>query len=190
MAAPQRDYRVDVDTLLARAGERTRICFVDNPCNPTGTYLTDAELRRLREGLPSHVLLVIDAAYSEYVTVENYCNGAELVEGRQDTVMLRTLSKMHGLAGLRMGWAYCPAEVAQTLHQVRSPYNIGTAAIVAGVAAVSDEAHVERNLAHNSRWLARLGRDLSALGLIVAPSVANFVLVEFPATGRIGNSTA
>jgi len=183
VAAPQRENRVDVDALLERAGERTRICFIDNPCNPTGTYLSAAEIRRLREGLPPHVLLVIDAAYSEYVTVADYSNGVDLVEERQDTVMLRTLSKMHGLAGLRIGWAYCPADVAETLHQVRSPYNIGSAAIAAGVAAVGDVEHVARNLAHNSRWLARLQSEFSTLGLKPVPSIANFVLVEFPQSG-------
>lgn len=180
VTAPERNYRVDVDALIGRAGKRTRICMRANPGNPTGTYITAEELNRLRAGLPPHVLLVVDAAYAEYVTRADYSTGRELVDARRDTVMLRTFSKIYGLAGLRVGWAYCPVNVADALHRVRSLYNLSTAAAAAGTAAVTDQAFVQMSVAHNSRWQARLTEELQALGLGVIPSVANFLLAEFP----------
>ncbi len=183
VTAPLRDLRIDVDALLARAGARTRICIVTNPNNPTGMYLPAGEMRRLREGLPPQVLLLIDAAYSEFVVRDDYTAGADLVEARDDTVMLRTFSKIFGLAGLRLGWAYCPPPVADVLNRVRSTYSISSAAIAAGIAALEDVGSYERSVAHNTRCLARLTAALTDLGLPVAPSVANFVLVEFPHQG-------
>ena len=173
VSVPERDYRVDVDALIARAGPRTKICMLANPANPTGTYVTGAELKRLREGLPPHVLLVVDAAYAEYVAAPDYSTGQDL----PDTVMLRTFSKIYGLAGLRIGWAYCPAEVADVLNRVRSPYNVSTAAAAAGAAAIDDVEFVRMSREHNLRWHARLKAEL---GLPFIPSVANFVLVKAP----------
>ncbi len=183
VTAPVKGLRIDVDALLARADGRTRICIVTNPNNPTGTYIPAAEMRRLRERLPPQVLLLIDAAYAEFVVRDDYTAGSELVEARDDTVMLRTFSKIFGLAGLRLGWAYCPPPVADVLNRVRSTYSISSAAIAAGIAAVEDGEFFQRSVAHNTRCLAWLTGALTDLGLAVVPSVANFVLAEFPHEG-------
>ncbi|MBF0335172.1 MAG: histidinol-phosphate transaminase [Alphaproteobacteria bacterium] len=182
VAADETDLTANVDALLAKVTPRTRICFVANPNNPTGTYLTAEEMRRLRDGLPAHVLLVIDAAYAEYVTRNDYEPGVELVEAGSNTVMTRTFSKIHALGGLRLGWAYCPANVADVLNRVRNPFNVSSAALAAGLAAIEDTAFTELSRAHNEYWLPWLSERVAALGLTVVPSVGNFILVRFPAT--------
>ncbi len=181
--APEKDYRADVDALIARSNERTKICFIANPNNPTGTFLTAAELRRLRDGLPPHVLLVIDAAYAEYVSRNDYSAGVELVDASDNVVMTRTFSKIFALGGMRLGWAYCPPAVADVLNRVRGPFNVSAPAQAAGIAALEDLAFMDRSRAHNDVWLPWLTQQLTALGLKVVPSVGNFVLVEFPKTG-------
>ena len=180
VVVPERYLTAEIDAILSRVTPRTRIVFLANPNNPTGTYVSAAELKRLRAGLPAAVLLVIDAAYAEFVTATDYSAGVELVDGGENVVMTRTFSKIYGLAGLRLGWAYCPASVADVLHRIRGPFNVGSPAQMAGVEAVRDQAHVARAREHNSRWLARLPDMLRQRGLKVTPSVANFVLVHFP----------
>jgi histidinol-phosphate aminotransferase len=181
VAAPERELTTDVDALLARLTERTRIVFIANPNNPTGTYLSNRELLRLHAGLPRSVLLAIDAAYGEFVNRNDYEAGITLVDRAENVVMLRTFSKIYALAGLRLGWAYCPPAVADVLNRVRSPFNVGAAAQAAGVAAVEDVEALNRARAHNDRWLPWFSERLSALGLELTPSVANFVLARFPA---------
>ncbi len=154
--------------------------FLANPNNPTGSYLPEASLRRLRENLPERVLLVIDAAYAEYVEAEDYVTGVALVAEFDNLVVTRTFSKIHGLAALRLGWAYCPAGVADVLNRLRGPFNVSEAVQAAGIAALGDREHVTRSRRHNSRWLAWLVEKLAELGLEPFPSVANFVLVRFP----------
>src|SRR5215467_2339006 len=180
VAAPERALTTDVDALLARVTDRTRIVFIANPNNPTGTYLGAPEIARLHAGLPSSVLLAIDAAYAEFVNRNDYEPGVALVNRAENVVMLRTFSKIYALAGLRLGWAYCPAAVADLLNRMRSPFNINAPALAAGVAAVDDVAAVERAHAHNQQWLAWFSERLAALGLSLTPSVANFVLARFP----------
>ncbi len=179
MAAPERALTADVDALLARVTERTRIVFLANPNNPTGTWLPADELERLRAGLPDRVLLVIDAAYAEYVTEAGYEPGIRLVDRHDSVVMTRTFSKIYGLAGLRLGWAYGPPAVIDALHRVRGPFNVGAVTQAAGLAAIADQDHVARARAVNTAERARLTERLGALGLTVHPSVANFVLVSF-----------
>ncbi len=178
--APEKDLRTDVDAILARVTSKTKIVFVANPNNPTGTYIPFDEVRRLRQGLPDNVLLVLDAAYSEYVRRNDYEAGIELVATTGNTVMTRTFSKIHGLAALRLGWAYCPAAIADALNRIRGPFNVSAPAIAAGIAALEDRGHVEKSVAHNEKWLPWLTVELEKLGLRVTPSVANFVLVHFP----------
>ena len=180
VAAPERDLRMDVDALLERAGERTRVVFIANPNNPTGDYLPATEVARLRAGLPETTLLVIDAAYAEYVGARDYDDGAALVAAHDNVVMTRTFSKIHGLAALRLGWAYCPASVADVLNRIRGPFNVTAPALAAGVAALADRAHRDAARRHNDRWLPWLSAALSRLGLDARPSVGNFVLVRFP----------
>lgn len=185
VVAPERNYLADVDAILACVTERTRMVFLANPNNPTGRYLPFSEVRRLHAGLPRGVLLVLDAAYAEYVRRNDYEAGIELVATSENVVMTRTFSKIHGLAALRLGWAYCPAHVADVLNRVRGPFNISAPAILAGAAAIADQEFVERAIAHNETWLPWLMSEIEALGLEVTESVGNFVLVHFPQeTGR------
>ena len=190
IVAPETGLRTDVDAILARVSERTRIVFLANPNNPTGTYIGIDEVRRLRAGLRDDVLLVLDAAYAEYVRRNDYEAGIELVATTDNTVMTRTFSKIHGLAALRLGWAYCPAAVADVLNRIRGPFNVSSPAIRAGIAAIEDQAHMEQAVAYNETWLAWLGNEISALGLTVTPSVANFLLIHFPADAAHGAAAA
>ena len=180
VAAPERDLTADVDALLSLISTRTRLLFLANPNNPTGSLLPASELARLREALPGHVLLVIDAAYAEYVADARYEPGQALVEARDDVVMLRTFSKIHGLASLRLGWAYCPEAVADVLNRVRGPFNLSMAAQEAGIAAVRDLDHVARSRDHNADCLAWFNERSAALGLAPVPSAGNFALLRFP----------
>jgi histidinol-phosphate aminotransferase len=177
--APERNFTTDVDAVLRLVSPHTKVVFIANPNNPTGTYLPFSEVKRLHAGLPRHTLLVLDAAYAEYVRRNDYESGLELVSTFDNVVMARTFSKIHGLAGLRLGWAYCPAHVAEVLNRVRGPFNVSAPAIAAGAAAIVDQGFVERAVAHNDRWLAWLTREIGALGLVVTPSVANFLLLHF-----------
>ena len=180
VVAPEKDYLADVDAILARVTAKTRMVFLANPNNPTGRYLAFSEVRRLHAGLPANVLLVLDAAYAEYVRRNDYEAGIELVATSSNVVMTRTFSKIFGLAALRLGWAYCPAHVADVLNRVRGPFNVSSPAIAAGAAAMADPEFVERAVAHNDQWLSWLTKELAVLGLVVTPSVGNFVLVHFP----------
>ena len=182
VVAPERDLVADVDAILARVTERTRMVFLANPNNPTGTYLPFSEVRRLHAGLPRDVMLILDAAYAEYVRNNDYEAGIELVATSENVVMTRTFSKIYGLAALRLGWAYCPAHVADVLNRIRGPFNISAPAIAAGVAAMGDQRFVEDAVAHNDQWLPWLTEHLASLGLSVTPSVGNFLLVHFPTT--------
>jgi histidinol-phosphate aminotransferase len=184
VAAPERALTADVDALLTRLSSRTRMVFIANPNNPTGSYLDAEELGRLHAGLPDDVLLVIDAAYAEYVRRNDYTPGIDLVDRADNVVMTRTFSKLFGLAALRVGWLYAQPAVIDVLHRIRGPFNVSTPAQVAGVAALEDLEHQERARAHNDLWLPWLGQELSGLGLEVHPSVANFVLVAFAGAGE------
>lgn len=190
VAAPETDLRTDIDALLNAVTPKTRICFVANPNNPTGSYVTGADLKRLRAGLPANVLLVIDAAYAEYVDLPGYESGIEMVQSHGNVVMTRTFSKIFGLAALRLGWAYCPPAVADVLNRIRGPFNVPAPAQAAGVAALADRAHTAAAKAHNDRWLPWFAQRMRALGLHPYPSVANFVLVRFPADPKLNAESA
>lgn len=176
----EKDARVDVDAILAAVTERTKVVFLANPANPTGTYIPVDEVRRLHAGLPEGVLLVLDAAYAEYVRRNDYAAGLELVSASRNVVMTRTFSKIYGLAGLRIGWMYAPPEVIDAVDRVRGPFNLSAPSIAAGAAAIRDQAFVATAVDHNLTWLARVSEALEALGLRITPSVTNFVLIHFP----------
>ena len=182
IVAPEKNYTADVDAILARVTPKTKMVFLANPNNPTGTYIPFDEVKRLHRGLPPNVLLVIDAAYAEYVRRNDYEAGIELVATSENVVMCRTFSKIYGLAALRLGWMYGPAHVIDAINRIRGPFNVSAPAIAAGVAAIQDAAHVETSRAHNDRWLPWLTEEIGKLGLKVTPSVANFVLIHFPET--------
>ena len=181
--APEKDLTSSVEQILAAVTQRTKMVFLANPNNPTGTYLPVSEVRRLRTELPDHVVLVLDAAYGEYVRRNDYETGLELVATTNNTVMTRTFSKIYGLAALRLGWAYCPPNIADVLNRIRGPFNVSAPAIAAGAAAIADQAHVDAAVAHNDEWLPWLSAALKEMGLTVTESVGNFILVHFPEEG-------
>jgi histidinol-phosphate aminotransferase len=180
VVAPEKDLATDVDAILSRVTAKTRVVFIANPNNPTGTYIPFDEVRRLHAGLPSDVILVLDAAYSEYVRKNDYESGIELAATADNVVMTRTFSKIHGLAGLRIGWCYAPGMIVDALNRIRGPFNVSSPAIAAGVAALADRGHVERAVAHNEMWLPKVTEAVTRLGLKVTPSVGNFILIHFP----------
>jgi histidinol-phosphate aminotransferase len=180
--AAEKNYTADVDSILAKVTDRTRIVFLANPNNPTGTYMPFDEVKRLHRALSPKVLLVLDAAYAEYVRRNDYESGIELVATTNNTVMTRTFSKIHGLAALRLGWMYGPAHVVDAVNRIRGPFNVNTPAMLAGVASMEDTGHVENSRAHNTHWLPWLTEEIGKLGLQVTPSVANFLLIHFPKT--------
>jgi histidinol-phosphate aminotransferase len=180
VVAAEKNYTADVDAILACVTARTKVVFLANPNNPTGTFIPFDEVKRLHRGLPPQVLLVIDAAYAEYVRRNDYEAGIELVATSENVVMCRTFSKIYGLAALRLGWLYGPAHVVDAINRIRGPFNVNAPAIAAGIAAIEDAAHVERAREHNDRWLPWLSGEITRLGLDVTPSVANFILIHFP----------
>ncbi len=180
VVAREKNHTSDVDTIIARLSPRTKMVFLANPNNPTGTYVPFSEVKRLHRALPPHVLLVLDAAYAEFVRRNDYEPGMALVSGHENVVMTRTFSKIYGLAGLRLGWAYCPEHIADSLNRVRGPFNVSSVAIAAGVAALQDQAFLDKAVDHNNNWLSWLSAEISTLGIAVTPSVGNFLLLNFP----------
>ncbi|MEQ8335085.1 histidinol-phosphate transaminase [Nisaea sp.] len=178
--APDDDYTVSVDAILAAVSDRTRMVFLANPNNPTGTYIPQDEVKRLRAGLRDDILLVMDAAYCEYVTKNDFDSGIELVEAHDNVVMLRTFSKLYGMAGLRLGWAYAPKDIAATLESIKQPFGVNSLAIAAGIAAVEDLAFQEAVVESNNRWLPWSVEKFAELGLEALPTVTNFLLLRFP----------
>ena len=178
VAAPERELTADVDALVAAMTERTRLVFLANPNNPTGTLLRGAELRRLADALPPKALLVLDAAYAEYLRPGEDDGGLALVRERENVVMTRTFSKIYGLAALRLGWCYAPEHVVDVLNRVRGPFNVTRPALAAGAAAMQDQGWVDRCRVLNEVWRDWLAREIAAAGLPVVPSKANFLLVE------------
>ncbi len=179
---PEDNLKMDVDAVLARVTGQTRLVYVANPNNPTGTYLSADELKRLHAGLPASALLIVDAAYAEYVGKNDYDAGFEMVEDFDNVVLTRTFSKVYGLASLRVGWAYCPQHVAETLHRVRLPFNVNIVGQRAAIAALEDRAHTDQSIRHNEKWRDWLTKNIRSLGLGVTESAGNFVLIRFPTT--------
>ena len=188
VVAPERARAVDVDAILERATARTRIVFLTNPGNPTGARLPDAEIARLAGGLPERCLLVLDGAYAEFAA--GYDGGAALAEARENVVMTRTFSKLYGLGGLRVGWAYGARAVIDVLNRIRGPFNLSTLQLAGAEAAVRDRAFVDRTLEMTAAERPRLVRGLHALGLGCDESHANFVLARFAGAEEAGAADA
>ncbi len=180
VVVPEKNLTADVDAILAAVSPRTKIVFIANPNNPTGTYLPISEVKRLHAGLAPHVVLVLDHAYAEYVTRDDYANGLELANAHPNIVVTHTFSKIHGLASLRIGWAYGHPVVCDAVNRIRGPFNVNGAALEAGIAAIGDIDHVNAAIAHNDHWRSWLEAQIAELGLKVTPSVGNFVLMHFP----------
>jgi len=180
--APDRDHATDVDAILACVTPRTRVVFVANPNNPTGTFVPRAEIARLHAGLPADVLLVLDQAYAEYLAPEDDDGGLALAAETANVLVTRTFSKIHGLAAERIGWGYAVAPIIDALHRIRAPFNVTSAGQAAAIAAVGDTGFVDATRDHNRRWRDWFGEQIAALGnagLRAVPSEANFVLVLF-----------
>jgi histidinol-phosphate aminotransferase len=179
--AREPDYRIDVDEILKVVDERTRLIFLANPGNPTGTWLPFSEVRRLHESLPPSVVLVLDGAYSEFVTDPSFDDGLAYARTSDNIVVTHTFSKLHGLAALRVGWGYGPAEIIAAMDRIRLPFNTSIPAQRAAVAALADDDFQQRSIALVGQWRPWLEQQLGGLGLdVVRPSAANFVLVGFP----------
>lgn len=177
---PEKDLTPDLDAMLAAVTDKTRMVFLTNPNNPTGSFNAPAAIKKFRDALRPDILLVLDDAYAEYASATpGYENGFSLAKGRDDIVVLRTFSKIYGLAGLRLGYGYCPAEVADVLNRVRGPFNVSVPAQVAGIAALADDAFIERSVTHNTEWRAWTAKELSSNRLKIWPSAGNFLLVGF-----------
>lgn len=179
VAAPEKDMRTDVDAVVKAVTPKTKIVIIANPNNPTGSYLTKAEMKSLRDRLPQNVLLIVDSAYAEFVEEKDYEDGRALVDAGSNTVMLRTFSKIHGLAALRLGWGYFPADVAGVVNRVRGPFNVSVPAQAVGVAALNDKEFIKKTIDMTKAGRDYLTREISALGFRVYPSVGNFLLVHF-----------
>jgi histidinol-phosphate aminotransferase len=185
--AHEPNYRIDVDEVLKLVDERTRLVFIANPANPTGTWISGSEVRRLHAGLPPSVILVLDGAYAGFVTDPTFEDGFSMVREFENVVVTQTFSKLHGLAALRVGWAYMPVEMANAVDRIRLPFNINIPAQLAAVAALGDLEFEQATLDLVNTWRPWLTQQMGGLGLEVAPSMANFVLVKFP---KIAGKTA
>lgn len=182
-SVPEPDYRIDVDEILKAVDGRTRIVFLANPGNPTGTWIPFSEVERLHRELPASVLLILDGAYGEFALDPAFDDGLELARRSSNVVVTHTFSKLHGLAGLRVGWGYGPKEVVEACDRIRLPFNVNVPAQLAAVAALEDVDFQERSIAHVERWRPWLAQQLGGIGLeTVGPSAANFLLVGFPKT--------
>ena len=173
----ERERTTDVDAILNACNSRTRLVFLANPNNPTGTMISAAEVLRLAEGIPPKAILVLDGAYAEYV--EGYDGGAALVTARSNVFMTRTFSKIYGLGGLRIGWGYGPRAIIDVLNRIRGPFNLSTTALEAAETAVRDQDHVTKCRAENARMRVWLAQALAELGVPSDTSMANFVLARF-----------
>ncbi|PCI51295.1 MAG: histidinol-phosphate transaminase [Alphaproteobacteria bacterium] len=177
------DYTTNVDNIIKAVTDRTRIIFLANPNNPTGTYIPAAEVERLWRNIPGDILLVLDSAYAEFVTAEDYQAGIALVQKSRNVLMTRTFSKLYGLAALRLGWGYACPEIATILDSIRDPFNVPSVTQVAGVAALKDVEFEDAARAHNRASLDFLTTELKKMGLEPIPSVTNFILIRFPGNG-------
>lgn len=177
VSAPERERVTDVDALLAAVTDRTRLVFIANPNNPTGTMIGGNDLTRLADGLPENVILVLDGAYAEFV--DGYDGGAGLVEARPNVVMTRTFSKLHGLGGLRIGWGYAARDVIDVLNRVRGPFNLSQTQMATAEAAIRDRDYAAACVAENARLRSWLAGALAELGVPSDTSCANFILARF-----------
>ena len=177
--AEEKNYKANIKNILKKANKNTRVCFIANPNNPTGTYLTIQEIKILREGLPSKCLLVIDSAYSEYVTKKDYCDTISLAKKRNDIVVTHTFSKIFALSSVRLGWAYCPPEISDILEKIRPAFNINSYAQALGNIVLDDKSFLRKSILHNNFWKSWLSEEFAKLKLKVIPSQANFITIIF-----------
>ena len=180
VAVPEKSLRTDVDAILSAVTQRTRIVFIANPNNPTGSCLSTDDIHQLHQGLRSDILLVLDGAYAEYVQADDYDASISLARNESNVLMTRTFSKAYGLAGLRVGWGYAAGNIIETLNKVRSPFNVSGVAQSAAIAALKDGRFLQSSIEHNKKWLPWLLENISNAGFEAFPSVGNFLLVRMP----------
>ncbi|HEY0235978.1 MAG TPA: histidinol-phosphate transaminase [Afipia sp.] len=180
VVAPEKNLTADVDSILNAVTPRTKLVWLANPNNPTGTYVSASEVKRLQANLPPNVLLVLDAAYADFASADDYEAGLELARNTDNVVMARTFSKIYGLAAARLGFIYGPAHVIDVVNRTRAPFNASGPSMQAAIAALEDTDHYNAARAHNEKWRAWLSDEVTKLGLKVTPSVANFILIDFP----------
>ena len=174
------NFTANVDNIISKINKKTKLIFLANANNPTGTFIPKEEIIRLHKSIPSNVLLVYDAAYSEFISNSDYIDGSDLVDKHDNVIMLRTFSKLHGLASLRLGWGYCSEYILSNLMKVRGPFSVNTAAILAGIAAIEDIEFQKKSVLHNTKWMGWFEKELEALDLDFQTSVTNFLLIKFP----------
>jgi histidinol-phosphate aminotransferase len=186
-SAPERDYHVDIDAMLAAVDARTRLVFIANPANPSGTKIPQSEILRLHARLPSHVVLVLDEAYAEFA---EQAPSFAAFDQAPNVLITRTFSKLYGLASLRVGWGYGPADMIETLNRIRLPFNLSIEAIEAAAAALDDDDFAQASVAHAINGRNKIAELVSELGLIAIPSATNFVTARFPARFPVSAAAA
>jgi histidinol-phosphate aminotransferase len=181
IAAKETNLTTNVDNILGLISKETKMIFIANPNNPTGSYINKKEIEKLINKTPKNIIIVLDLAYAEFVELseEDYPNVSSLVTNNDNVVMTRTFSKIHGLASLRLGWSYSCSYIAQVLNKVRGPFNVSGAAMEAGIAAINDDDFIEKSIKHNNKWLKILKDELDRINLKSHPSIANFILIDF-----------
>ena len=187
ISVAEKNYKADVNNIIKKASKKTKICYIANPNNPTGTYLSKKELIKLRENLPKKCLLVIDSAYAEYVDEPDYTDGLDLAKKYNNIACTRTFSKIYGLAALRVGWAYSSKEIIELMNRIRLPFNLNSVGQKAAIAAINDKNFINKAIKHNKKWKPFIEKKLNNLGLTIIPGVANFVLVKFKNTKQANN---
>ena len=190
LKAPEHNLTTSVDEMLAAVTPETTVMFVANPNNPTGSLLPESEMLRLRAGLREDILLVLDSAYAEYVEAADYDAGSRMVDAGENTIMLRTFSKIFGLGGMRVGWGYGPATVIDAINRVRGVFNVNKIAQAAAVAALAEPGWVERCKAHNTVWRAKLSAVMTRIGITPYPTEGNFILSDFGTAERAKGADA
>ncbi|MDA0901983.1 MAG: histidinol-phosphate transaminase [Proteobacteria bacterium] len=177
--AKESDLKTNLDNLLSQISAQTKIIFIANPNNPTGSYINKQDLEGFINAVPDHIMIVLDLAYAEFVDLPDYPDAVELVNKYENVVMTRTFSKIYGLASLRIGWSYSSDYVADVLNRVRGPFNVGGPAQFAAIAALNDEDFTQKSKNHNDKWLKIIAEELKKLGLKTYPSIGNFILIDF-----------
>ncbi|MBU6339417.1 MAG: histidinol-phosphate transaminase [Rickettsiales bacterium] len=176
----EKNLKTDIDAILAAITDKTKIIFIANPNNPTGSYLNKEEVQKLVEKTPKNILIVLDHAYEEFVTKSDYPDAIKLVNENANIVVTRTFSKIYGLASLRIGWCYSSSEIAEILNKIRGPFNVSGPAQEAAIAALNDEEFFNKSVNHNNKWLEIFFNELSKTNRVTAhPSIANFILLDF-----------
>jgi len=177
--AKENNYKISVSEILNKVSKKTKIVFLANPNNPTGTYLKKNELLELRKKLRSNVLLVVDDAYDEYMKKKDYASGLKLFKKNENVIILRTFSKIYGLASLRIGWGYGPKKIIDAMNIIKPPFNVNMAAQLAAVAALNDKSFINKSVKHNLIWANKIKKFLNKLNIITNEVTANFLLLNF-----------